>query len=64
MIVTTAATMVALATFVGDPNQYVPAWLVAGAMLAYLFAAGITRGIDLRAAGYWRWFPTTPVRKS
>ncbi|MEZ4545864.1 MAG: hypothetical protein R3C24_18465 [Cyanobacteriota/Melainabacteria group bacterium] len=54
--------MVLLATFVGDPNQYVPAWLVVGAMVSYL-AAGITR-IDIRAAGHWRWFPSAPVLKS
>jgi len=64
VIVTTAAAMVLLATFVGDPNQYVPAWLVVGAMVSYLFAAGITRGIDIRAAGHWRWFPRTAVLKS
>jgi hypothetical protein len=64
VLVTTAVVMLGLATFVGDPNQYVPVWLVAGALLSYFFAAGITRGIDIRAAGYWRWFPRTPVLKN
>lgn len=64
VIVTTAIVMLGLAAFVGDPNQFVPAWLVAGALLSYIFTAGITRGIDLRAAGYWRWFPKTPVLKN
>lgn len=50
--------------FVGEPSHFIPVWLAGSAVCLYTFTAGITRGIDIRACGYWRWFPRTPVLRN
>lgn len=56
-----AVAVVLVKVFVGEPSLYIPTWMVITSICLYTFTGGITRGIDIRASGYWRWYPSTPV---